>query len=223
VGIVGKSGAGKTTFVDTILGLAKVAKGTLTIGGLKLGEFPIREWRRRVGYVSQENAMFNMPIRDYIAWDGSHYSDAEIVEAARLANADEFIRAMPKGYDSEVGDNGMRLSGGQRQRLGLARSLIGKKEILILDEATSGLDSISEQPILKSIENLRGKMTVLIVAHRIATVRNSDLILVFDQGRIAEVGTWAELTEGDGILAQMWKIQSSEPQSQPAASEVPPP
>jgi ABC-type multidrug transport system fused ATPase/permease subunit len=152
-------------------------------------------------------------VADNIAWGLEGASRADIEEAARLADADEFIRQFPQGYDTVIGDRGMRMSGGQRQRLGLARAMVRKPSILILDEATSALDAESEEKVHSAVERLAGSVTVLIVTHRLATVRGSGLIYVLDGGRLIESGTWDGLIAQRGKFAELVSLQSLDQQT----------
>jgi ATP-binding cassette, subfamily C, bacterial len=206
---VGPSGAGKTSLVDCLLGLVPPTQGEVRVGGLGIAEIGLGAWRRSVGYVTQETILFNMSIRDNIAWSNVGATQSEIEAAARSANAHDFIMDTADGYDSVVGDRGVLLSGGQRQRLGLARALLGKRALLILDEATSALDSEAEEEILKVIRALRGRMTVIMIAHRLSTVRDCDAIFVLDKGCVAESGSWAELVAGTGRFNRLWEQQSA--------------
>lgn len=207
-GITGPSGAGKSTLVDVMVGLVKKEKGSVEIDGTPIEEISLRDWRRSIGYVGQETLLLNGTVAENLTW-GNEVARSIVEEAAKTANAHEFIMDLPNGYDTEIGDRGARLSGGQRQRLGLARALVGEKRLLILDEATSALDAESEHQILKALERLRGKVTVLMVAHRLATLSLADTILLFDKGRIAESGSWAELTEQKGLFDRLRQLQST--------------
>ena len=144
-----------------------------------------------------------MSVHDNIAWTNGNATDAEIAEAAHKANAHEFIQEMAQGYDSVVGDRGVKMSGGQRQRIGLARALVGRKSLLILDEATNALDTYNEMEVMKAIENLRGRVTIIIVAHRISTIKLADKIVVMDKGVIVEEGTWEQLLAANGRFKAM--------------------
>jgi ABC-type multidrug transport system fused ATPase/permease subunit len=206
---VGPSGAGKTSLVDCLLGLVPPTLGEIEIGQLPIAEIGLGVWRRSVGYVTQETILFNMSIRDNIAWSNAGATQSEIETAARSANAHDFIMETARGYDTPIGDRGVLLSGGQRQRLGLARALLGKRALLILDEATSALDSESEEEILKVIRALRGQITVIMIAHRLSTVRDCDAIFVLDKGRVVESGSWAELVAGTGRFNRLWEQQSA--------------
>jgi len=207
-GVTGPSGAGKSTLVDVLVGLVKAEKGTVKINGISLEELAIKEWRRSIGYMGQETLLFNGTVAENLTW-GSEVDCSIVEKAARMADAHEFISNLPQGYETEIGERGIRLSGGQRQRLGLARALVGDKRLLILDEATSALDAESEHQILKALDRLRGKVTILIIAHRLATLSLADEILLFNKGRIVESGTWKELTSKKGMFDRMRQLQST--------------
>ena len=207
VGIVGESGAGKSTLVHCLLGLCEIAEGGIRLGDRSMDTVPLADWRRMIGYVPQETILFHLSIKENIAWAKSDASLDEVREAARLAHADVFIEALPQGYDTVIGDQGLRLSGGQRQRLGIARALITQPKVLLLDEATSALDSASEQAVLQSLEELRGDICIISVAHRLASVRGADLILTMRHGTVVEVGTWEELMGSDSALRALATAQ----------------
>lgn len=209
LGLTGPSGAGKSTFVDAIVGLVSPVSGAVKIDGTPMSEIDPRAWRRHIGYVAQDTLLLNGTVAENISWGQPVASRADIEAAAALANADEFIGRMPNGYDSQIGGRSIRMSGGQRQRIGLARALIGKKRLVILDEATSALDSESEAQILRAVKNLRGKVTVIIVAHRLSTLRLADRIAVMKKGRIVEYGSFDELIGRDGDFGRLWALQSA--------------
>src|SRR5579875_198657 len=211
VGIVGASGAGKTTLLDCLLRLIVPSAGAVLVDGEPLQALSLRNWRRSVGYVAQDTVLFNASIRDNIAWGNDDYDETAIIEAARRAHAHGFIMETAQGYETVIGDRGVRLSGGQRQRLGLARALLGRKSLLILDEATSALDSDAEAKVMEAVRALHGSLTIIIVAHRLSTVRYADRIHVLDAGRVIESGTWAELLAHDGAFARLWAMQSDHP------------
>ena len=180
--VVGPSGSGKSTLVDCLLGLTQPRSGTIACNGIDLERLPLRAWRRAVGYVAQDTFLFHASVRDNIMW-GEDAADAErMTAAAEKANAHEFVARMPDGYDSVVGDRGVRLSGGERQRLGLARALVGRPSLLILDEATSALDSESEETVLEAIRELEDDVTIVTIAHRLSSVRDADNICVLEEG-----------------------------------------
>lgn len=208
VAFVGQSGAGKSTLVDLLIGLHVPDVGHVTIDGTSLSDFDIASYRHRLGYVPQEPTLFNMSIRDNIRWAGEHATDEDVTEACRLANAVEFIEQLPDGYDTIVGDRGVRLSGGQVQRIALARAMVRKPDLLILDEATSALDSASEQLIQQAIEGIARNTTVVAIAHRLSTITNADQIYVLSEGRIVEQGSYGTLLKRDGAFGRMARLQS---------------
>jgi ABC-type multidrug transport system fused ATPase/permease subunit len=205
--IVGPSGAGKTTFVDTLLRLHEPRTGEIRVDGRPLSDFSVSSWRQNIGYVSQDSALVDATIADNIRFGIPEAPFADVEEAARRAGADEFIRKMPAGYDTRVGDRGVQLSGGQRQRIALASALLPNPPILILDEATSALDSRLEADIMQNIVRMRGSHAIIVIAHRLSTVTNADRIYVFDEGRVVESGTWSSLIERGNLFAEMWHLQ----------------
>lgn len=213
VAFVGESGSGKSTMVDVMTLMLKPQSGCIYIDGKAGADIDLVSWRRQIGYVSQETVIFDDTIANNIClWKDNYLSDIDardrIQAAAKMANAHDFIGALPEGYNTHVGDRGVRLSGGQRQRIFLARELYKRPSLLILDEATSALDSESEHFIQQSIDALKGKMTVVIVAHRLATVKNADYIYVLDKGVIVESGTFKDLLSVDkGYFAEMVRLQ----------------
>jgi subfamily B ATP-binding cassette protein MsbA len=213
VGIVGESGAGKSTFIDLITGMLKPTGGQVLIDGVNLLEIDRRDWRRRVGYVTQEGVLFDDTVARNISMWTSETDRGEVMDAvrqaARSARCDDFIETHPQAYEAVIGDRGVNLSGGQRQRLSIARELFRQPDVLILDEATSALDSELERDIHESIESLRGRATVIIIAHRLSTVRHCDRIIVLESGRLVEQGSFAELLARDGsMFARMCALQS---------------
>ena len=174
---------------------------------------PLHEWRQnsfreRIGYIPQDPQLFHCSVRDNLLWSFEKASETELWEACCLANAEDFIKKLPQGLDTVVGDRGVRLSGGQRQRIALARALLRKPELLILDEATSALDSESEKLIQSAIENLAAESTLLVIAHRLSTIVKADQIYVMNNGQVAEAGSYAELCKKPGgIFARMMKLQ----------------
>lgn len=193
VGIVGGSGAGKTTLIDSIVRLIEPGYGQVFINNFDVRELPISAWRRSVAYMGQDVFLFNASILDNIRWFARGASKDQVVEVARQAAISDFIEALPSGYDTVVGDRGVRLSGGERQRLGLARMLLSKPSLVLLDEATSALDGITEQLVLDNILALRNQATIVIVTHRLATLRSVDKIHFLEDGGIVEFGSWDEL------------------------------
>jgi len=207
IAFVGKSGAGKSTMIDMLMGFHQPEKGEVTVDGINLFEYDLCSYRKRLGYVPQESLLFNMSIRENLLWASPGATLKSIEEACQQAYADEFIASMPKGYDTITGDRGVRLSGGQIQRLALARAFLRKPDILILDEATSSLDSHSEQLIQKAIEAFAEISTVIIVAHRLTTIKRADIIYVLNEGRIIEQGSYIHLTAQKGIFTGMVQLQ----------------
>jgi ATP-binding cassette subfamily C protein len=190
--IVGGSGAGKSTLLAALLRLVP-AEGRILLGARSVHDLPLVSWRRTIGFVPQEPILFHASIRENLSIARPDSSQDEIIEAARRAQIHDFICDQPDGYDTVVGDQGVRLSGGQRQRLGIARALLGNPMILLLDEATSALDSVTESAILDVLEGLRREVGIVLVAHRLSTVRTADKIAVLDRGRLVKVGDWTTL------------------------------
>lgn len=188
--VVGMSGAGKSTLSDLILGLLLPEQGKIIIDNKQLDSDNRYLWRKSVGYVPQDSFLFNTSIRENLIWASPDVTENELWKALQLAAVDKFVQGLPEKLDTVVGDRGVRLSGGERQRIVLARALLRKPELLILDEATSSLDTENERRIQQAIEGLRGKLTILIIAHRISTVKNADQILVMEKGSIVEQGTY---------------------------------
>ena len=213
--LVGSSGAGKSTLADLLPRFYDPSAGAIEIDGVDLKEFDIKTFRRRVGVVSQDTFLFNASVKDNICYGYPQATDEEVFEAARRANAEEFILQLPRGYDTMIGDRGVLLSGGQRQRLAIARALVQNPEILILDEATSALDTISERLVQQAIDDLSQNRTTLVIAHRLSTVRKADQIAVLDQGRVVEVGTHRELLARGQHYAKLHAMQFAE---QPAVT-----
>ena len=191
--VVGRSGAGKSTLVHTLLGLIEPSQGSLQLGNYDLASTPLRAWRRAIGYVPQETILFHASIRENLMLVNSAASESEIRTAARRAHALDFINTLPNGFETIIGDQGVKLSGGQRQRLGIARALLMNPALLIMDEAMSALDTVSEAELLRTLEELRKQMGVLLVTHRLAAARTADMICVFEAGQIVEAGSWNEL------------------------------
>ncbi len=212
VALVGQSGSGKSTMADLIPRFYDPTAGRVTIGGTDIRNLDIAALRSLTGIVSQEPILFNDTVAANIAFGVDDATREQIVEAARVANAHEFISEMEAGYDTPVGDRGCRLSGGQRQRISIARAILKNPPILILDEATSALDSQSEALVQQALERLMHKRTTLVIAHRLSTIRNADLICVLHQGRIVERGTHASLMapEAKGFYHRLVEMQSAE-------------
>jgi ATP-binding cassette, subfamily B, bacterial MsbA len=208
--VVGPSGAGKSTLIDLILRLYDPTAGVVELDGVDIREFVLTEYRRLFGVVTQENLLFNDSLRNNIAYGRPQLAPEAIDRAARIANAHEFIQQLPTGYETLAGDRGIRLSGGQRQRIAIARAVAAEPQILILDEATSSLDSESERQVRRALEAATRNMTALIVAHRLSTVQNADTIVVLHDGRIVERGTHTALLAQDGLYRHLYEAQTGE-------------
>lgn len=193
--IVGPSGAGKSTVADLVMGLFPPDAGRIAIDGTPLTPGTARAWRERIGYVANETTLFHLSVRENLLWARPGASEAEMLDALRLAAADEFVRALPQGLDTVLGERGATLSQGERQRIALARAILRRPALLILDEATNSLDYDNEARVLGAIEALRGEVTVLMIAHRLSAIRWADLIYVLEDGKVVESGGWAELNE----------------------------
>ncbi len=207
VGIVGPTGGGKSTVVSLIPRFYDPTSGTVKIDSVDIREYRFRELRDQIGYVLQETVLFEGSVRDNIAYGRKGVTEEQLTEAARLANADEFIARMPHGYDTMVGERGATLSGGQRQRIGIARAIIRGNPILILDEPTAALDTESERFVIEALERLMKGRTVITIAHRLSTIRDADKIIVLKDGIVAEEGTHDELVARNGVYAELYRIQ----------------
>lgn len=210
IGIVGPTGGGKSTVVSLIPRFYDPTNGRIRIDDQDLGDLELAALRRNIGFVLQDTVLFRGTIRENIAYGHPGASEDEIREAARLANAHEFIDRMPQGYDTLVGERGLTLSGGQRQRLGIARALIRNSPILILDEPTAALDTESEKLVMEALERLMHGRTVITIAHRLSTIRDADKIIVLKAGVVAEEGTHAELVRLNGVYAELHRIQTGD-------------
>jgi subfamily B ATP-binding cassette protein MsbA len=218
IGVVGPTGGGKSTIVSMIPRFYDPSAGKVSIDGVDLRDYKINGLRNQIAYVLQETVLFRGTVAENIAYGRGSATRDEIVEAAKLANADEFISKMPHGYDTMVGDRGDTLSGGQRQRIGIARAIIRNNPILILDEPTAALDTESEQLVMEALERLMKGRTVITIAHRLSTIRNSDKIVVLKGGVVAEEGTHDELIAKNGVYADLYHIQFSKPPDEVAAA-----
>jgi ATP-binding cassette subfamily B protein len=205
--LVGPTGAGKTTIVSLLPRFYDVSAGKISIDGTDIGRFQIKSLRQQISFVLQETLLFHAPLWQNIAYGKPEATHEEIIRAARLANADEFIEKMPDGYDTIVGERGMTLSGGQRQRITIARAIIRNSPILVLDEPSSGLDPAAEQLVFDALANLMTGKTSIVIAHRLATVRRADVIFVIDNGKVVESGTHAELLAGGGLYSRLYELQ----------------
>jgi subfamily B ATP-binding cassette protein MsbA len=207
VALVGPSGAGKSTVAQLLPRFWDVGEGRITVDGVDIRDVTLRSLRGQLGLVTQETVLFNTTIRANIAYGRDEVDDERLRACAGAAFAEEFIAEFPDGYDAVVGEAGVRLSGGQRQRLAVARALYKDPPILILDEATSALDAEAEAIVQRALENLMRGRTTLVIAHRLATVRNADLIAVMDAGRVIELGCHAELLASGGMYARLAELQ----------------
>ena len=208
IGIVGLSGAGKTTLVNLLMRLYDATDGRILIDGQDIKHVTQDSLRKNISFIPQDATMFNRTIRENIEYGKIGASDKEIIDAAKHASAHMFIKKSPNGYDSLVGDRGIKLSGGQRQRIAIARAFLKDSPILILDEATAALDSETESVIQESFDKLSNGRTTIVIAHRLSTLRNMDRIIVMSHGKIAESGTHNQLVRSGGIYAGLWKMQS---------------
>ena len=208
--VVGVTGAGKSTLVKLLLRLYEADGGAITVDGTDVRELSFRSLRGAIGLVSQDVFLFSGTVRENIAYGNPHADDDAVERAARLAEAHDFIAALPQGYDTIVGERGQKLSGGQRQRLSIARAIVRDPAILVLDEATSAVDNETEAAIQRSLAAVSRGRTTLVIAHRLSTVRHADRIHVLEAGRVAEAGTHEDLLAEGGLYAALWRVQSGE-------------
>jgi len=208
VALVGGSGAGKSSFVHVLLGLVEPSAGSIRLGNHDFACAPLSAWRRAIGYVPQETILFHASVRENLTFANPAAAESEMETAARRAHAHDFIIGLPDGYQTIIGDQGVKLSGGQRQRLGIARALLANPHVLILDEAVSALDAASELDILRTFEELRKQIGIVMIVHRLAAARSADSIYVFEGGRVAESGTWDDLMARHGRLYALATAQS---------------
>jgi len=208
IGIVGSTGAGKTTLVKLLLRFYDVQSGVIMLDGHDLRDLNIDDLRGVIGFVSQDVYLFHGTVRENIAYGSFDASDEQIVEAAKIAEAHEFVMDFPRGYDTVVGERGQKLSGGQRQRISIARAVLKNPPVLILDEATSSVDNETEALIQRSLEPIAVGRTTIVIAHRLSTVRNADRIFVLDHGQLKEQGRHEELVAANGIYARLWGVQT---------------
>lgn len=208
VALVGSSGSGKSTMVDLLMRFYDTTQGQILFDGVPISQLRIADLRRHIGIVAQDTILFNDTIRANIAFGNPQATDEQIQQAARAANAHEFILQQPQGYDTNIGDGGFSLSGGQRQRISIARALLRNPDILIFDEATSALDTESERLVQQSLDRLMSDRTSIVIAHRLSTIQHADLICVLEQGRIVERGTHSQLLSLQGRYHQLIQMQS---------------
>ena len=207
VAIVGTSGAGKTTFIDLMPRFYDISNGEITIDDINIKDIKIKDLRKTMGVVTQNTILFNDSVYFNISYGMPNVSKEDVIAAAKAANAHDFINSLPEKYDTVIGERGVLLSGGQKQRISIARAILKNPEVLILDEATSSLDSESEVKVQQAIDKLIENRTVIIIAHRFSTIKNSDKILVFDNGEITEEGTHEQLYSKDGLYTKLYKLQ----------------
>ncbi|ODP29232.1 Colicin V secretion/processing ATP-binding protein CvaB [Paenibacillus nuruki] len=208
--IVGRSGAGKSTLIDLLMGLMEPQEGKVTVDGVTLTGERLQTWRNSIGYVSQEPFLFHSSIRENLLLVDPRAKEEQLWEALSFAACEDFVRKLPEGLDTIIGDRGVRLSGGERQRIVLARAILRQPEVLILDEATSSLDSENEAKIQAAIEKLKGKMTLIVIAHRLSTIRDADQVVVLDQGQIVQQGEFGALSrETKGTFHQLLAKQTA--------------
>jgi ATP-binding cassette subfamily B protein len=217
VAVVGESGSGKSTLLKLLQGFYTPTVGSIRVDGIDLRDIELSSLRAGVGVVSQEPFIFNGTLRDNIALARSDAALEEVMAAARAAGLEEFITTLPERYETIIGERGANLSGGQRQRLAIARALLRQPEILIFDEATSHLDTATERAIQESLRTSLAGKTVVLVAHRLSTVKEADLIYVLHQGQVVEQGTHAQLMAGRGRYAALWRAQTDDRPGGPAA------
>ncbi|MBI3717868.1 MAG: ABC transporter ATP-binding protein [Sphingobacteriales bacterium] len=210
IGICGPTGSGKSTVACLIPRFYDVKCGRILIDGMDVTNFKLEGLRKQIGFVLQDTVLFYGSVRDNIAYGKPGATEEEIIAAARMANAEEFIKRMPHGYDTLVGERGLTLSGGQRQRIGIARAIIRNSPVLILDEPTASLDAESEQVVMDALENLMQNKTVITIAHRLSTIRDTDKIVVIKDGQVAEEGTHDELIDKDGLYAELYHMQAGD-------------
>jgi subfamily B ATP-binding cassette protein MsbA len=206
--LVGPTGSGKTTLISLIPRFYDPQSGAIKIDGVDIRKYRHKTVRRQISFVLQDTLLFRASVWHNIAYAKPEATRSEIVRAAELANADEFIRSLPQGYDTLIGERGATLSGGQRQRIAIARAIIRDTAILILDEPTTGLDATSEKLVLEALDHLMARRTTIMVAHRLATIQNADVVFVLQEGAIIERGTHQKLLAAGGLYARFYELQS---------------
>ena len=207
LGIVGLTGSGKSTLIKLLLRIYDINKGTITLDNIPIKEIKLNDLRRCISLVSQETYLFHGTVQENISYGSNKANIKEIIRASKVAEAHEFIKQLPEGYKTIVGERGQRLSGGQRQRIALARAVLKDSPILILDEATASVDNETELLIQKSLSKLTKNRTTIVIAHRLSTIKNADNIIVLDQGRIIEKGKHNNLLKSKGVYADLWNVQ----------------
>jgi ATP-binding cassette subfamily B protein len=207
IALIGPTGSGKTSLVNLIPRFYDVSQGKVLVDGIDVRQVDLTSLRRQIGIVLQTSLLFSISVRENIAYGNPDASMEEIIQAAKAAQADEFITGLPDGYETTVGERGITLSGGQRQRVAIARALLMNPRILILDDSTSSVDTQTERQIQNALNFLMQGRTTFVIAHRLSTVRRADLILVMDKGRIVERGKHHELLEMDGLYRQIYELQ----------------
>ena len=205
--IVGWSGAGKSTLPNLLFRFHDPETGAISVDGVPLTDIDLDWWRNQLAIAGQDSELMGGTIRENIAYARPDASDDEVAEAARLACIDEFITTLPHGYDTKIGARGVLLSGGQRQRIGLARAFLRKDGILLLDEATNSLDSMTESEVYQSLQAMRDGRTMIVIAHRLSTTRLADHVIVLSHGRVVETGSPAELYKSGGLFSKMVQLQ----------------
>jgi len=208
VGLVGSTGSGKTTLVGLLLRFHDPLKGNVKLDGNDVTELKLQSLRGSISLVSQNTTLFPGSVRENILYGRPSASEVELIEAAKIAEATNFIDELPKGWETDIGEDGHRLSGGQRQRLAIARAVLKDAPILVFDEATSNVDNETEAALQRSIERISSDRTTIIIAHRLSTVRNADKIAVLESGQITELGTHENLVDSDGLYSRLWSVQT---------------
>ena len=206
--LVGHSGSGKSTILNLIPRFYDVGSGEIKIDNQPINKIRLESLRQHISLVSQETTLFDDTVKNNIAYAKTEATEEEIIKACKFAAANEFIEKLPNGYNTMIGENGLRLSGGQKQRLSIARAVLKNPPILVLDEATSALDSESEKLVQNALENLMKNKTSLVIAHRLSTIQKADKIIVLEKGKIIESGIHKELMKNDGIYSNLVKMQS---------------
>ena len=220
IALIGVSGVGKTTLMNLIPRFYDPTDGAILIDGIDVREVTLKSLREKIGIVSQETILFNDTVRNNIAYGKIGAGDKQIIEAAKAAYAHDFIMEMPQGYDTVIGEKGVRLSGGQKQRIAIARALLKNSPILILDEATSSLDSASERMVQDALNNLMKDRTTFVIAHRLSTIQRADRIVVIDKGQVVETGSHEELMSKGGFYRRLYSIQFEEGRSRGLVSSL---